>query len=206
MFLADAPLTFKEYAMRDPLPLATIFHEVFEFLQRRKDVVLFGAHAVNMYADPPRMTSDVDVLTTNAPRVAEELKERLGKKFHIAIRVREATGEGLRVYQIQKPKNRHLIDVRETLRLPPSRVFRGVQTVAPVELAAMKAEALYARKDKGKGATDRVDLHRLLNTLPFLRDSGEVDRILAARAPHVLPLWRKEKGMFLEEDEEGSAW
>ena len=36
-------LTFKEFAMREPLPLATIHEAVLEFLRGRDDVVVFGA-------------------------------------------------------------------------------------------------------------------------------------------------------------------
>ena len=35
-------LTFKEFAMREPLPLATIHAAVLEFLRGRDDAVMFG--------------------------------------------------------------------------------------------------------------------------------------------------------------------
>jgi len=44
MFTAGA-LTFQEFAMREPLPLATIHDAVLEFLRDRDDAVLFGAQA-----------------------------------------------------------------------------------------------------------------------------------------------------------------
>ncbi len=43
----DGSLTFREFAMRETLPLATIHDAVLEFLRGRADAVLFGAHAVN---------------------------------------------------------------------------------------------------------------------------------------------------------------
>ena len=61
-------LTFKEFAMREPLPLATIHEAVLEFLRRRDDVVVFGATAVNAYASEPRMTQDIDLMSTRARR------------------------------------------------------------------------------------------------------------------------------------------
>ena len=47
----DGSLTFREFAMRETLPLATIHDAVLEFLRGRTDAVLFGAHAVNAYVD-----------------------------------------------------------------------------------------------------------------------------------------------------------
>jgi hypothetical protein len=41
-------LTFKEFAMREQLPLATIHDVVLEFLRGRDDAVVFGAQAVNV--------------------------------------------------------------------------------------------------------------------------------------------------------------
>ena len=39
----DGSLTFREFIMREPLPLATIHDAVLEFLRGRTDAVLFGA-------------------------------------------------------------------------------------------------------------------------------------------------------------------
>jgi hypothetical protein len=47
----DGSLTFREFAIRETLPLATIRDAVLEFLRGRSDVVLFGAHSVNAYVD-----------------------------------------------------------------------------------------------------------------------------------------------------------
>src|SRR5215831_1469772 len=57
----DGSLTFREFAMREPLPLATIHDAVLDFLRGRDDAVLYGAQAVNAYVDEPRMTQDVDI-------------------------------------------------------------------------------------------------------------------------------------------------
>ena len=61
MLNADV-LTFQEFVMHEALPLSKIHQAVFEFLQGREDVVLFGAHAVNAYVSELRMTQDVDLL------------------------------------------------------------------------------------------------------------------------------------------------
>jgi hypothetical protein len=43
----EGSLTFKEFIMNEPLPLATIQDGILEFLRGRQDAVLFGALAVN---------------------------------------------------------------------------------------------------------------------------------------------------------------
>jgi hypothetical protein len=104
--------------MQEPLPLATIFRSIFEFLSKRTDLVLFGAHAVNAYCEPERMTQDVDLLSTNAEEAAEALRSHLFEAFHVAIRIREvARHDAYRVYQVRDPKNRHLIDLRQVKTL-----------------------------------------------------------------------------------------
>src|SRR5437660_6655663 len=108
----DGSLTFREFVMGEPLPLATIHDAVLEFLRNRDDAVLFGAQAVNAYVDESRMTQDVDILSTRAAELAEELRAHLNKTFHIAVRVRVvAEGKGFRIFQLREPKNRHLVDV-----------------------------------------------------------------------------------------------
>ena len=80
-------LTFQEFAMRETLPLSKIHQAVLKFLQGRDDVVLFGAQAVNAYVSEPRMTQDVDLLSTDAKNLAEELRSFLSEQFHVAVRV-----------------------------------------------------------------------------------------------------------------------
>src|ERR1700722_1831529 len=120
----DGSLTLREFAMREPLPLATIHDAVLEFLRGRVDAVLFGAQAVNAYVDEARMTQDVDILSTRAPELAEELRAYLAEKFHMAARVRSvAGGKGYRIFQLRQPKNRHLVDVRQVAEFPPTQVI-----------------------------------------------------------------------------------
>src|SRR5688500_15997726 len=117
----DGALTFREFAMGEPLPLATIHDAVLEFLRGRDDAVLYGAQTVNAYVDEPRMTQDVDILSPRAAELAEEIRGCLNAQFNIAVRVRSIReGIGYRVYQIRKPKNRHLVDVRPISTMPPS--------------------------------------------------------------------------------------
>jgi len=76
-------LTFQEFAMREPLPLAQIQEAVLEFLRGREDAVIFGAQAVNAYVGESRMTQDIDLLSTRAKELAEELREHLSSTLSI---------------------------------------------------------------------------------------------------------------------------
>ncbi|MBD0325035.1 MAG: hypothetical protein ICV68_01305, partial [Pyrinomonadaceae bacterium] len=125
--------------MREPLPLATIQEAMLEFLRGRDDVAMFGAQAVNAYVDEPRMTQDIDLLSPRAKELAEELRQLLSEKFHIAVRIREVgAGKGFRLYQVQKTGNRHLADIRPVAHLPETRTIEGIKVLSPAELIASK--------------------------------------------------------------------
>jgi hypothetical protein len=207
VLLTDGPLTLREFMTHEPVPLAAIFREVLAELAVTPDAVVFGAHAVNAYCEPERMTADVDVLSTGAGALAERLRGALSEKFRIATRVREVAAGSFRVYQIRAPKNRHLVDVRQVERLPPHRSVEGVQVIEPADLMAMKAISMTARGGQEKGLSDRLDLHRLLRAFPELRlDEGIVAdkmRALGATQP-ALAAWREvvERPLAVEDDEE----
>jgi Nucleotidyl transferase AbiEii toxin, Type IV TA system len=168
MLNADV-LTFQEFAMHESLPLSKIHQAVLEFLQGREDVVLFGAQAVNAYVSEPRMTQDVDVLSTRAESFADELKTHLSEKFHIAVRVREIKEKGFRVYQVKKEGNRHLVDVRQIENLPETRTIEEIRILSPVELIASKVISFHSRRGKPKAGTDWRDLGFLLLRFPELK-------------------------------------
>jgi len=186
-------LTFKEFAMKEALPLATIQNAVLEFLRNRDDGVVFGAQAVNAYVDEPRMSQDVDLLSTRAEGLAEELREHLSQLFHIAVRVRQiAGGRGYRLFQIRKSGNRHLVDVRPVDSLPSAQRFEGVLVIAPPELIASKVISFHRRLGKPKSFTDRRDIAMLLLQFPELKNaSGPVaDALQAVGAePEVMATW-----------------
>src|SRR5438552_10623445 len=151
----DGSLTFQEFIMREPLPLATIHDAVLEFLRDRDDAVLYGAQAVNAYVNESRMTQDVDIATTRGKELAEELRAYLNKRFHIAVRVRNVReGLGFRVYQVQKPENRHLVDVRPVEALPPAERVKQLLGVTPAELIAGKIMAWLRRGGEPKAGPD----------------------------------------------------
>ena len=203
----DGSLTFREFTMPEPLPLSTIHDAVLDFLRGRDDAVLFGAQAVNAYVDEPRMTQDVDILSPQAAELAQEIRDYLNQRFHIAVRVREVReGLGYRIYQVRKPKNRHLVDVRPVAALPPSQRVQDVLVVSPAELMANKVMAWVRRRGKPKSGTDWRDLAVLLLTFPELKiDPGPVrGRLEAAGAnSSVLAAWAElVSQQILPEDED----
>jgi Nucleotidyl transferase AbiEii toxin, Type IV TA system len=193
-------LTFREFMMQQA---------VLEFLRGRDDVVVFGAQAVNAYVKEPRMTQDLDLLSTHAEVVAQELRASLRQRFHIAVRVRRVSaGRGLRVFQVRKSGNRHLVDIRPVEALPLAERIAGVLVMAPAELIASKVIAYHQRRGQPKSGTDWRDLAMLLLTFPNLkRDPGPVnDRLHAAGADQeVLAAWKALVAQEIrppEEDEE----
>jgi hypothetical protein len=197
-------LTFQEFAMREPLPLSTIQESVLEFLQGREDVALFGAQAVNAYVAEPRMTQDVDLLSTNAKNVAEELRALLSGKFHIAVRIREIGEKGLRIYQVRKEGNRHLIDIRPVTELPEMQKIEDIQVLSPLELIVSKIISFQSRYGKPKSWTDRRDLAVLLLRFPELKE--KVSETLQAKnvGEEILETWAEiERQDFQVEDEDG---
>jgi len=164
-------LTFQEFAMRETLLLSTIHESVFEFLKGRDDVVLFGAQAVNAYVSEPRMTQDVDLLSTRAREFSKELREHLSESFHIAVRVREiGEGKGFRIYQTRKEGNRHLVDIRLIENFPETQTVEDIQILSPLELIISKVISFHSRKGKPKAGTDWRDLAVLLLQFPELKE------------------------------------
>ena len=191
----------------EPVPLATIFREIVSLLAAREDAVVFGAHAVNAYCEPERMTADIEVLSTDAARLADDVRVLIAERFRIAVRVREVVPGGFRVYQLRKPKNRHLVDICQVAQLPPFREIGRIRVVEPVELVVMKAISTAARKGQEKGLSDRLDLHRLLRVFPELRaEDGPVPARLAALGADAASVaaWREVVESPLEVDDEDS--
>jgi hypothetical protein len=190
----DGSLTFREFAVGEPLPLATIQDAVLEFLRGRDDAALFGAQAVNAYVDESRATQDVDILALHGREFAESLRSFLHQRFHVSVRVREIIDDtAFRVFQLQKPKNRHLVDVRAVEDLPDTQRVRDVLVLAPPELVAEKVIAFTARQGKPKAFTDRRDIAVLLLTFPTLKTpTGEVaDRLRVKNADEkTLAAWQ----------------
>jgi hypothetical protein len=191
----DGALSFREYAMKEPHPLAIVHRAVLDFLKNRDDAALFGAQAVNAYVDEARMTQDVDILSPRAAELAEEIRKFLNDHFKIAARVRNIRqGLGYRIYQIQKSGNRHLVDVRPIKDFPPTQRVDDVLVISPAELIANKVVAYQHREGSAKAFTDRRDLAVLLLQFPALKiEGGPVrERLDAAGASaDTLAAWRE---------------
>jgi len=199
-------LTFQEFMTKEPLPLAIVQSAVFEFLQGRDDVVVFGAQAVNAYVSEPRMTQDIDLMSVRAEELVREIRDYVSQKFYIAARVREVKeGVGYRLYQVQSSGNRHLVDVRKVSDLPEARRIENVLVMAPAELVASKIISYYRRRGKPKSGTDWRDLALLLLAFPELKQvSGAVfDRLVAAgSSENILAWWREVVEMEIEDEED----
>src|SRR5256714_12534072 len=210
MSLNAGALTFEEFAMREQLPLATIHDAVLEFLRGRDDAVVFGAQAVNAYVDEPRMSQDIDLVSTRATELAEELREYLSERFHIAVRVRViGEGKGYRLFQIQKPRNRHLVDVRNAALLPRAERIEDVLVISPPELIAHKVVSYHARRGQPKSGTDWRDLAMLLLTFPELKkEQGPVSETLKSLGAKddVTQTWRELVAQEIRDSEDDAEF
>lgn len=79
-------------------------------------------------------------------------------------------GIGYRLYQLAKPKNRHLGDIKPVEKLPERQRIAAVLAVSPLEVTAGKVLSCVRRMGKPKSFTDRRDLAYLLLKFPQLKD------------------------------------
>ena len=103
-------------------------------------------------------------------------------------------GIGYRIYQVKKPENRHLVDVRPVDALPPAKRVKKVLVVTPAELIANKTMAYTHRRGKPKAGTDWRDLAMMLLKFPELKtNEGPVaERLRASGAtPETLGVWKE---------------
>lgn len=169
---------------------------------------MFGAQAVNAYVNEPRMTQDIDLLSTRAQDLAEDLREYLNQRFHIALRVcKVADGKGFRLYQIRQDGNRHLIDLRAVDALPATQIIGEIQVLTPAELVVSKVISYQARRGKPKSGTHWRDLAMLLLTFPELKtEQGIVgDNLKRTNNKEALAVWRelvKQEIIVENEDED----
>ncbi len=192
--------------MHESLPLSKIHQAALEFLQGREDVVLFGAFAVNAYTSEPRMTQDVDLLSTRAKEFAEELRTHLSETFHIAVRVREiGDGKGFRIYQTRREGNRHLVDVRPVEKFPETQTIEDIQVLSPLELIVSKVISYHSRRGKPKSGTDWRDLAVLLLRFPELKEKVSAVLQVKSVGEAILETWAEiecQDFQFEDEDED----
>jgi Nucleotidyl transferase AbiEii toxin, Type IV TA system len=201
-------LSFQEFAVAEPLPLAIIQEAVLEFLRDRDNVLVFGAQAVNAYVSEPRMTQDIDLMSLQAKEFVEELRTYLAKRFNIAVRVQVVgEGKGYKIYQLQKTENRHLVDVRPVQVLPATQRIAGVLVMAPAELIASKVVSYHSRRGKPKAGTDWRDIAMLFLKFPELKENSAVVTNILVRQnvdEATLALWRDlaQQSIQAEDDED----
>ena len=149
------------------------------------------------------MTQDIDLLSTNAKNLAEELRSFLSEKFHIAVRVREIGEQRFSNLSKRKEGNRHLIDIRLVSKFPETEMVENIQVLSPLELIASKIISFQSRYGKPKSWTDRRDLAVLLLRFPELKE--KVSAVLKAKnvGEAVLKTWAEiESQDFQIEDED----
>jgi hypothetical protein len=96
----------------------------------------------------------VDILSTLAKERAEERRQALDEKFHIAVRLRQIKYKRVRPYQVRKEGNRHFADICSVGQNPDNRIFENVLYLSPPERMAGKVIAYNARREKPKSGTD----------------------------------------------------
>jgi len=147
-------------------------------------------------------------MSTRAAELADELRQDLSERFHIAVRVREiGAGKGYRLFQIQKTGNRHLVDVRSAESLPPAQRIEDVLIITPPELIARKVISYQARRGRPKAGTDWRDLAMLFLAFPELKSaSGAVSETLRSlgASEEAMNAWRElvAQEILLPDDED----
>ncbi|CAN5442716.1 hypothetical protein BH20ACI1_BH20ACI1_12910 [soil metagenome] len=125
----------------------------------------------------------------------------MSEKFHIAVRIREIGDKGLRIYQVRKEGNRHLVDVRFVKNFPDIEIIEEIQVLSPLELIVSKIISFQSRYGKPKSWTDRRDLAVLLLRFPELKE--KVSAILEAKnvGETILETWSEIKNQDLQFEE-----
>ena len=119
--------------------------------------------------------------------------------------VREIGDKGLRIYQVRKEGNRHLIDVRLVAEFPDTETIEDIRVLSPVELIVSKIISFHSRRGKPKSGTDWRDLAMLL--LRFPESKEKVSETLQAKnvGEAVLETWAEiasQDFQFEDEDED----
>lgn len=202
----NRPLPFREYVVSGSLPLDVIHWEVFDFLRGRNDAVLSGDYAVSAYVDQFRDAHQLEIVSTRASELAEELGAYLGRKFPISVRVRSAPYDRGYCVSQKNPQPRNLADVRSATSLPPAQRVKQVLLPMPAELIAARTIAFHRHAATPKSSIDLRHLRLLLLTFPDLKaETGLVhDRLTEAGADEAtFAVWRNlvSREIRAEEDE-----
>jgi hypothetical protein len=110
---------------------------------------------------------------------------------------------------VQKPRNRHLADVRIIEKLPGVQSINDIQVMAPADLIASKVIAYHHRRGKPKSGTDWRDVAMLLLTFPELKtQTGDVFKRLHSLSddPGVIEVWRDLVSQNIESSDDDEDW
>jgi hypothetical protein len=113
------------------------------------------------------------------------------------------------VFQLREPKNRHLVDIRQTDSLPPNQLIAKIRVPTPEELISQKILSVTARSAQPKGDTDRRDLKLLLLSHPYLKvASGPVMERLTANgaSPAAVAEWQTLVASKIESETDDSGY
>ena len=116
---------------------------------------------------------------------------------------------GYRVYHVQKPKNRHLVDLRPVKEFPPTQRVNNVLVITPAELICEKVLSMVGRRKKRKGTMDLADLQILLLTFPDLkqREGAVAERLRAvAASKDAMDAWRDLVASKIEPEDEDEGF
>ena len=89
------------------------------------------------------------------------------------------------MFQVRKPRNRHLVDIRAVESQPAAQRLSGVLVIAPVAIIAGKVQVYYQRRGQHKSGTDWRDLALLLRHCSC---TLRVNRCLPLTAEYVVTL------------------
>ena len=209
MFSADV-LTFREFMMGEPLPLATLQQVVLEFLRRaRRCGRLRGAGRECLCE---RATHDARPRSSHRPTRSGSRRNCVpicgsGSTLPCAYAV-SVEGGGCVCFRCARLATVTWWTCALLRPYQERNASRGVLVLAPADLIASKVVAYYQRRGQPKSGTDWRDLAMLLLTFPALKcDPGPVGECLqaAGAAPEVLAAWQAVVAQDIrppEEDEE----
>ncbi len=138
----------------------------------------------------------------NSPRSSASIRANAFTSLQVGV---IGAGKGHRLFQIQKPRNRHLVDLRTVESLPHAERIEDVLVTSPPDLIAQKVISYHARRGEPEAGTDWRDLAMLLLTFPELKqEQGAVSKVLKSIGvkDDVMQTWRELVAQEIVEPEE----
>ena len=147
----DGSLTFQEFIMREPHPLAVIHDAVLAFLRDRKDAVLYGAHPLEVLLAHRVVQSVLRLQLVTQGGIARTI--RLGKnQVHHVGRIGTRTRGLLALDEVQRAAAQPVSDAVGVLGDLPLGVHKGLQRAV--------GEPVGAQPDHGANLDDTAERQR----------------------------------------------